>query len=147
MDRPLHADFAALLGNYPEDLAALFLDLRSWIIGLYPDCNELLYHTHALTCVLTPTLKLADGYCHIPIYSKHLNLGFNQGTFLEDPDKLLQGTGKSIRHIPVRKPEDYRNEKVESLVLDAIAWSINHQNPKREVIGQVISKIKKRWKS
>lgn len=146
MDRPLHPDFAALLETHGEDLAALFLDLRSWLIDLYPEANELLYHTHALTCVLTPTLKLADGYCHIPVYTKHLNLGFNQGGFLEDPDKLLQGTGKSIRHIPVRKPEDYRNDKVKSLVLDAIAWSINHRDPKRAVSRQVVSKIKKKSK-
>ena len=82
-------------------LIELFKDLRKFILDIYPDSNELLYHTHALTTVFSISDKLSDAFCMIPIYSNHLNLGFNKGTLLKDTDKLLTGTGNLIRHIPI----------------------------------------------
>lgn len=40
----------------------------------------------------------------LPIYTNHMNLGFNKGTLLKDPDKLLTGTGNWIRHLVVKNP-------------------------------------------
>ena len=112
--RPIHPDFQFLLGFKDRAVIDLFKDLREYIFELYPDCNELLYHTHALTAVFSISDKLADAFCMLPIYTNHLNLGFNKGTLLEDPNKLLTGTGNLIRHINIKKPNDYRNAKVKS---------------------------------
>nr|WP_290931449.1 hypothetical protein [Haliscomenobacter sp.] len=49
--RPIHPDFQALLDFKNQGLISLFTDLRQYILELYPDGNELLYHTHALTAV------------------------------------------------------------------------------------------------
>ena len=84
----------------------MFNDLRQYILDLHTDSNELLYHTHALTTVYSISEKLSDAYCMLPIYTNHVNLGFNKGALLEDPNNLLSGTGKLIRHIAVKKPSD-----------------------------------------
>lgn len=36
----------------------------------------------------------------------HLQFGFFAGAFLKDPDKLLVGKGKHVRHIKVFSPKD-----------------------------------------
>ena len=139
----IHPDFRILLEQKEQELMDLFKDLRTFIFELYPDSNELLYHTHALTAVFSVSDKLSDAFCMIPIYTNHLNLGFNKGTLLEDSHKLLTGTGNLIRHIPVKNRNDYRNEKVQQLVLSAAQFAVNDRDKPSKVIRQTISKIKK----
>ena len=122
--RPIHPDFQFLLDFKDQEVVDLFMDLREYILELNPDCNELLYHTHALTSVFSISEKLSDAFCMLPIYTNHLNLGFNKGTRLKDPHKLLTGTGNLIRHIDVKKPGDYRNTNVKHLIEEAIEFAI-----------------------
>ncbi len=143
MNKTLHPDFLNHLTHKSKELQALYKSVRSLIIEIYPEGNELLYRTHALTSVYTTTLKLSDAYCHIPIYNEHLNLGFNYGTSLEDSKGLLQGTGKSIRHVPIKSKEDLENEDLKILIADAVAHSITHQKAAAKEKGVVVSKIKK----
>ena len=78
----------------------------------------------------------------IPIYSKHLNLGFNKGTLLEDPHQLLKGTGKLMRHIPITSVEDFSNDAVKALIKNAIDFAIQDMDKPSKSIGKTISKIK-----
>ncbi len=140
--RPIHPDFQVLLDRKDKALIDLFCDLRLYILELYPDANELVYHTHALTSVFTISDKLSDAYCMIPIYTNHLNLGFNKGTRLKDPNKLLTGTGNLIRHIDVTKKSDYRNPKVKALLKEAIQFAIEDLDKPCKTKASTISKIK-----
>ena len=142
--RPIHPDFQFLLDFKDEEVIELFTDLRQYILELCPDSNELLYHTHALTAVFSISDKLSDAFCMLPIYTNHLNLGFNKGTLLKDPKNLLTGTGNLIRHIDVKKPTDYRNPKVKALLQEAIDFAIKDMDKPTKSIGTTISKIKKR---
>jgi hypothetical protein len=140
--RPIHPDFLFLLGLKEKNLINLFKDLRSYIIDIYPGGNELLYHTHALTAVFSISDKLADAYCMIPIYTNHLNLGFNKGTLIKDPHQLLQGTGNLIRHIPIATTADYKNKKVKDIVQSAVDFAIKDMDKPTKAIATTISKIK-----
>ena len=142
--RPIHPDFQLFLDLKDQEVIELFIDLRQYILELYPDCNELLYHTHALTAVFSISEKLSDAFCMLPIYTNHFNLGFNKGTLLKDPNQLLTGTGKLIRHIDVKKPNDYRNPRVSSLIQEAIDFAIKDMDKPTKSIGKTISKIKKK---
>lgn len=141
--RDIHPDFLSLLELKQQPIIQLFKDLRAWLLDIYPDANELLYHTHALTTVFSISEKLSDAYCMIPVYTNHLNLGFNKGTLLEDPHHLLTGTGNLIRHIPVQAPEDYRNNKVKKLVQSAIELALEDMAMQTKTTRKTISKIKK----
>jgi len=133
----MHLDFKSKV------VIDLFCDLRDYVLELHPESNELLYHTHALTAVFSISSKLSDAYCMIPIYTNHMNLGFNKGTLLKNPNKLLIGTGKLIRHIQISENKDYRNPKVKSLIKEAIAFSLADMDKPTKSIGETISKIKK----
>jgi len=141
--KPIDSDFTTLLAYKDQSIIDLFCDLRSFVLDLHPDSNELLYHTHALTTVFSISEKLSDAYCMIPIYTNHLNLGFNKGTLLQDPHELLQGTGNLIRHIPIKQISDYRNDKVKALLKEAISFSVNDMDKPTKSIGKTYSKIKK----
>jgi hypothetical protein len=142
--RPIHPDFQFHLDFKDQEIIDLFTDLREYILELYPDSNELDYHTHALTAVFSISDKLSDAFCMLPIYTNHLNLGFNKGTLLKDPNKLLTGTGNLIRHVDVKKTSDYRNPKVKALIQEAIDFANKDMDKPTKSIGQTISKIKKK---
>jgi hypothetical protein len=140
--KPIHPDFLFLLDFKDKKVIELFKDLRGFILEIYPESNELLYHTHALTTVFSISEKLSDAFCMLPIYSNHLNLGFNKGTLLNDPHKLLTGTGNLIRHIPVDTEKDYRNKKVKDLIKTAVDFAIKDMDKPTKSLGMTISKIK-----
>lgn len=142
--KPIHPDFLYLLNFKEQKIIDLFQDLREYILEIYPDSNELLYHTHALTTVFSVSDKLADAFCMLPVYTSHLNLGFNKGTLISDPHKLLKGTGNLIRHIPVDIPADYRNKKVKDLIKSAAEFAIKDMDKPTKSIGASISKINKK---
>lgn len=141
--RNLHPDFEQRLALYSVALSDLFKALRSYLLEIQPESNELLYHTHALTAVFSLSRKLSDAFCHIPIYTNHLNLGFNKGKLLDDPHQLLQGTGKLIRHIPIKSISDFKNEQVTALIQQAIELAQSDMDKPPKMTGQTISKIKK----
>lgn len=142
--RAIHPDFLFLLELKEKKIIEIFNDLRNYILDIHPASNELLYHTHALTAVFSISEKLQDAFCMIPIYTNHLNLGFNKGTRLKDPHQLLTGTGNLIRHIPIDVSGDYRNKKVEDLIKAAVDFAIKHMDKPSKSTGQTISKIGKK---
>ena len=141
-NREIHPDFRYYLDQKSPDLIDLFKALRSYLLDLHPEANEILYHTHALTAVFSISEKLSDAYCMIPIYSDHFNLGFNKGTLLNDPDQLLKGTGKLIRHIPINHSSDFRNKKVSALIQSAFTFAVEDMEKPTKSHGKTISKIK-----
>lgn len=141
--RPIHPDFQALLDFKSQEVIHLFTDIRQYILDLYPECNELLYHTHALTSVFSISDKLSDGFCTLPIYTNHVNLAFNKGTKLHDPHKLLTGSGNLMRHIDIKELKDYKNHQVKQLIKNAIELAVNDMNNPTKYKGQTISKITK----
>ena len=144
MTKPIHPQFLFLLDLKEKKIIELFKDMREFILEIHPDSNELLYHTHALTTVFSISDKLSDAFCMLPIYTNHLNLGFNKGTLINDPHKLLKGTGNLIRHIPVNTASDYRNKKVKDLIQSAVDLAIRDMDKPGRSIGTTISKISKK---
>jgi hypothetical protein len=45
---------------------------------------------------------------YVNVFTSHVNVGFFQGASLADPARLLQGSGKFMRHVKLRpgKPVD-----------------------------------------
>ncbi len=53
------------------------------------------------------------------VMRKYVNLEFWRGAHLEDPDGLLEGTGKDLRHIKLRKAADVRQKEVTRMLVAA----------------------------
>src|SRR5438477_8273059 len=56
-----------------------------------------------------PVACLGDApFGYVNVFTSHVNVGFFHGASLPDPDRLLQGTGKLMRHVMLR-PETATN--------------------------------------
>ena len=119
-DEAVEIKLCEMLADRPRGVSELALQLRRHLVKMAPDCTELLYKTYAVSDVFTYTGKLGQAFIHIATYSGHVNLGFNQGARLDDPDELLLGSGKQIRHIRVDDLNVVKKKNVKRLISDAI---------------------------
>jgi hypothetical protein len=64
--------------------------------------------------------KMSEQVCYIAPFKSYVNLGFYKGAELPDPDGLLEGTGKLLRHMKVKRLEDLERPGVRRLLLAAM---------------------------
>ncbi len=66
-----------------------------------------------------PTFESNGPMCFFTVGKNHVTFGFLRGTSLPDPAKLLEGTGKNLRHVKLRTLEDLREPALKKLILAA----------------------------
>jgi hypothetical protein len=71
---------------------------------------------------------------------KHLTFGFARGSELPDPAKLLQGTGKSLRHVKIRDKAQLLDANLRDLILSAV--SLNRRDPQKSKILPTVTEGK-----
>ena len=54
---------------------------------------------------------------YVNVFTSHVNVGFFHGAALPDPARLLQGTGKFMRHVKLR-PEAAANAAALRVLID-----------------------------
>lgn len=91
--------------------------LRSLIASVAPEAHEIIYHD---ALGYGPTDSGFDRILYVMVFEAHLNLGFFYGGFLPDPEGLLVGSGKRMRHIKFRSLQECKNPAITSLL--AQAW-------------------------
>jgi hypothetical protein len=71
-----------------------------------------------------PVACLGDApFGYVNVFTSHVNVGFFHGAALPDPARLLQGTGKFMRHVKLR-PGTFPNAAALSKLIDAGYWDI-----------------------
>ena len=77
------------------------------------DVCELLHDGH-------PTACLGDAaFGYVNDFNAHVNVGFFQGASLADPNGLLQGAGKRMRHVKVRWGKAFDEAALSELIAAA----------------------------
>ena len=74
-----------------------------------------------------PTFDLNGPLCFYMVAKEHVVFGFMRGAMLRDPEKLLEGTGKYLRHVKLRSVADVRQPGVRSLLEHAAV--LNRKEP------------------
>ena len=121
MTRPPDRQLLTYLASYDPHVSHLTLALREVVLQEAPDAIETISKGYAVAIGFSFTGKpLKDGFCHVVTYSGHVNLGFNRGALLPDPNGVLQGTGKSIRHITIRNQAELDRPSIRRYLQAAI---------------------------
>jgi hypothetical protein len=72
-------------------------------------------------CMGVPTWFDRGRVLYLADYHDHVNLGFYQGVRVADPHRLLEGTGKSLRHVKIYTVAMARVPELAGLVQSAAA--------------------------
>jgi hypothetical protein len=107
MTRPPDPKLLGYLAAYDRHIASVALALREVVLEEAPEAMESLVKGYAVAIGFSFTGKpMKDGFCHVVAYASRVNLGFNRGALMPDPNHVLEGTGKMIRHVTIDGPED-----------------------------------------
>jgi hypothetical protein len=82
--------------EHSGELGAIAQDWFEVMRGCGEDVRELLHDGHPTACVA----DAAFGY--VNAFKDHVNVGFFRGAEIADPEGLLEGTGKYMRHVKLR---------------------------------------------
>jgi len=102
-----------------------------------PEIKEIAYVTRALLAEIKPGItevpwgnqkiagygvgpkKMSEHFCYIAPQKNYVNLGFMYGADLPDPEGLLDGSGKLLRHFKIRSLEDLQRPALIKLIEEA----------------------------
>lgn len=99
----------------PENIQSITNSLREIILSNFPKLKEEYKWS-------MPNYSYKGLVCYLQASKKHVNVGFHKGNELEaiDKNKLLQGSGKTMRHIRVVNQEDINAEFLIPLIQAAM---------------------------
>jgi hypothetical protein len=74
------------------------------------DVRELLHDGHPTACVGDAA------FAYVNAFTAHVNVGFFRGAEIADPDGLLEGTGRFMRHVKLRPGQQVDATALTSLI-------------------------------
>ena len=74
-----------------------------------------------------PSFDSNGPLCCFMVGKFHVTFAFMRGASLTDPEKLLEGTGKGVRHVKLRNVADVKKPGVKNLVVEAA--TLNRKDP------------------
>lgn len=111
-------DVERFVGEFSPRVGDIALTARERILGLVPDARE-----RVIPGWKAVTYTLGDAERHevvsLVLHGGHVNLQFPAGVHLPDPGGLLEGSGKSMRHVKLTDAGAVGMEQVGKLILAA----------------------------
>jgi hypothetical protein len=106
-------DAVAKAGPKARDLA---FQLRALVAEVMPNVVEVPWPKMRMASYGVGPKKKFEHFCYVSAQKGDVNLGFYYGAELPDPEGLLQGTGKLLRHVKIREPKAVRSRALRRLL-------------------------------
>jgi hypothetical protein len=103
------------MSQHPGALGAIAQHWFEVMRACGDDVRELLHDGHPTGCVGDA------GFAYVNAFKAHVDVGFFRGAELADPDGLLEGTGKFMRHVKLRPDHDLNAAALVKLIEAAYA--------------------------
>jgi hypothetical protein len=147
-DKTPEKQLAGFIANYTPEIGALANAVLVKMRARLPGAIELVYDNYnALAIGFSPTDRTSDAIFSIALYPRWVSLFFFPGVDLPDPENLLKGSGKIIRHIVLKGAADLDRPAVKTLMEQALkraAKPLDSANPGRIIIKSVSAKQRPR---
>lgn len=89
--------------------AEILLALREKVFTLYPHVEERMMYGGIM-------FTLETDFGGLFASKKHISFEFSNGYLFDDPENILEGTGKYRRHIKFQTLEDIESKKIETFL-------------------------------
>lgn len=111
-----HSTFEQALSGSSGPVQEIAERLRALIIEMYPEVVEVPWQKQKIIGYGVGPKKMSEHFCYIGAFKAHVNLGFYYGAVLPDPEGLMEGTGKNLRHIKVKGVEEVEHPALRDLL-------------------------------
>jgi hypothetical protein len=93
--------------------------LRNLLAEILPGITEVSWPKQQIAGYGVGPKKMSEHFCYIAPFKSHVNLDFIYTADLDDPAKLLEGTGKALRHIKIKSIDKVITPELKSLIIQA----------------------------
>jgi hypothetical protein len=120
-DASAERDLQGLIDKYTPEIATLARACLKKMRTKLPGAVQLIYDNYnALAIGFGPSDRASDAIFSIVLYPRWVTLFFLQGAGLPDPNKILKGSGKVVRHIVLAAAEDLDKPAIQALMTVAL---------------------------
>ena len=114
-------ELGQFLTRYDEAVRSLTLRLRAIVLQELAPCHEYIFEMRSKVVLLYGASEqvISDGICSIGVFRRHVTLTFVEGVDLQDPDHLLLGAGKTMRHIRIVSSAELGRGELREFLLQA----------------------------
>jgi hypothetical protein len=116
-----HGKFEDILVNAQPEIRLVCETLRHLIASLHEGFVEVVWPKQRIASYGVGPKKMTEHYAYIGVQGSHVNLGFYHGASLADPEGLLEGTGKELRHVKLRDVAAAKSGAITALLREAIS--------------------------
>jgi hypothetical protein len=122
IDRTIDGQIAGFLAKYTPEIVAFATEARKRMRNEIPGGVEFVYDNYnALVFGYGPSERPSEAVLSLALMPRWVTLCFLKGAKLQDPNKLLKGSGNIVRNIRLTAAEHLEDPHVHRLVTDAIA--------------------------
>lgn len=147
-DTSSKAQLAAFLAKFTPETAALAKAVLTKMRARLPGAVELVYDNYnALAIGFGPTERASEAIFSIAVFPRWVSLFFLYGVTLPDPQKVLRGSGKKVRHIVIKNAAELDTPAIRGLMaraLKAAAIPLDGTGRGRIVIKSISTKQRPR---
>jgi hypothetical protein len=111
----------AFFAESSADVAAIARAARRLVLDVLPDGRESLDRSDRIVGYATGPRAIKDLWAGVAPHSRHVNLQLANGALLDDPDGVLEGTGKRVRHIKLHSLADVERPATRSILESSLA--------------------------
>jgi hypothetical protein len=132
------AELAEFIAPYSPEIASRARAVLAKMRKLLPGAFELVYDQYnGLVIGFGPSERASEAIFSIVLYPRWVTLFFLKGAKVSDPERLLRGSGTTVRHIVLHGPEVLDQPSVKALIVKALRGAdsslVLHQ-PRRIVV-------------
>jgi hypothetical protein len=136
------------IARYSPEIGVLAHAALARMRARLPGAIELVYDNYnALAIGFSPTERASDVIFSIALYPRWVSLFFFHAVGLPDPQKLLKGSGKTVRHIVLESASDLYKPAVKALMKHALERAdktFDKSNRSRIIIKSISAKQRPR---
>jgi hypothetical protein len=139
---PREKALAGMLKPYEPLVRKLAAGLRAVVRSEVAPCHETIFEaSYTIALLYGANARISENFCYISVHRRHVNLGFQRGSLLENPDGVLKGDGPWMRHIQIKSPADLDRPELRAFLQAACAEADHAPSPGRK--GTVLSIVKR----
>lgn len=112
-------NYITQLENWQAEIVS---EVRQIILTAAPEANESIKWAQ-------PVYEINGPFAYIKAFTNSVNFGFWRGVDINDPEKLLQGSGEKMRHIKLTSLDDINKPVFTDYIQQAVRLNLTEGDP------------------
>lgn len=113
------------ISSHPPGHRPVMRQLRALIHDAVPDLIERYYPGWKLIGYRALKDGKSHYFCYLSSDSRRVEIGFEYGKLLSDPDGMLEGSRSQVRKVVIRRKSDLRRSAIARLIIEAASIAID----------------------